>query len=74
MTPCLLFCLHSPQVLWRGIDSEIGGACIPKKAEEPIIQTAKKTRHGSCWYERLPVAADKENEVADDAQRMGAVR
>lgn len=57
-----------------GIDSEIGEACIPKKAEEPIIQTAKKTRHGSCWYERLPVAADKENKVADDAQRMGAVR
>lgn len=48
-------------------------ACIPKKAEQPIIQTAKKARHDSCWYERLPVAADEENEMAGDARQTRVV-
>lgn len=53
-------------------------ACVPKKAEQPIIEAAEKTRHRGCWCERLPVAAGKENEMADemtdDAGQMRAVR
>lgn len=45
--------------------SRMDDACIPKKTEQPIIQTAEKTRHEGCWYERLPGAAGEENEMVD---------
>lgn len=72
----VLFTFPTVSLVGRGTEfrhSKMGEACIPKKAEQPFIQTAKKACHDGCWYERLPVAADKENAMTDDAGRMRAV-